>query len=373
MPVARSQSGRKLLDDLLGVEHEAHAARQRRLDVALAVLGEVDAEEPVEGDRLPEVGSDDPDRVQLGHTATLAPSAILAAVLAPHPARHLLRAKDLVDARYREPLDVKTLACAAKLSPAHFSREFRREFGESPHQYLLMRRLERAASLLRTTDRSVADICLTVGSAQRRLVHDELPPQVRHDADGVPRRPSAGRASRPHPDLRAARVGPPGDSTFGEDSRIAPDYGGLRIVRRQEDTMLKQLTHVNQWVHDQDEALAFYTEKLGLELRDDVTVPELGNFRWLTVGVPGQPEVSITLMAVPGPPVFDAETQAQLQALVAKGAAGGLFFQTDDVRGRTRSSRRAAWSSRRSRPSSPTASMPDFRDQSGNQIRMMQQ
>jgi AraC-like DNA-binding protein len=80
-----------------------------------------------------------------------------------HPARHLLRAKDLIDARYREPLDVKTLARAAKLSPAHFSREFRREFGESPHRYLLGRRLERAATLLRTTDRSVADICLTVG------------------------------------------------------------------------------------------------------------------------------------------------------------------------------------------------------------------
>jgi AraC-like DNA-binding protein len=80
-----------------------------------------------------------------------------------HPARHLLRAKDLADARYREPLDVKTLAQAARLSPAHFSREFRREFGESPHRYLLTRRLERAAALLRTTDRSVADICLTVG------------------------------------------------------------------------------------------------------------------------------------------------------------------------------------------------------------------
>lgn len=80
-----------------------------------------------------------------------------------HPARHLLRAKDLVDARYREPLDVEALARAAKLSRAHFSREFRREFGESPHQYLLMRRLERAAALLRNTDRSVADICLTVG------------------------------------------------------------------------------------------------------------------------------------------------------------------------------------------------------------------
>ena len=80
-----------------------------------------------------------------------------------HPARHLLRAKDLVDARYREPLDVAALARAARLSPAHFSREFKRAFGESPHRYLLNRRLERAASLLRTTDRPVVDICFTVG------------------------------------------------------------------------------------------------------------------------------------------------------------------------------------------------------------------
>lgn len=79
------------------------------------------------------------------------------------PARHLLRAKDLMDARYREPLDVAALARAARLSPAHFAREFRRTFGETPHQYLLTRRLERAASLLRGTDRSVAEICLDVG------------------------------------------------------------------------------------------------------------------------------------------------------------------------------------------------------------------
>jgi catechol 2,3-dioxygenase-like lactoylglutathione lyase family enzyme len=136
--------------------------------------------------------------------------------------------------------------------------------------------------------------------------------------------------------------------------------------------MLKQLTHVNQWVHDQDEALAFYTEKLGLELRDDVTVPELGNFRWLTVGVPGQPEVAITLMAVPGPPVFDAETQAQLQALVAKGAAGGLFFATDDVRGTYEELRERGVEFQQEPTEQPYGVDAGFRDPSGNQMRMVQ-
>src|SRR5215467_10626154 len=79
------------------------------------------------------------------------------------PARHLLRARDLADARYAEPLGVDDLAAAAGLSRAHFSRTFKQAFGESPHAYLLTRRLERAAALLRNTDRSVADICLSVG------------------------------------------------------------------------------------------------------------------------------------------------------------------------------------------------------------------
>lgn len=87
-----------------------------------------------------------------GHTAAVVPSA-----------RHLVRAKDLADARYFEPLTVADLARAARLSPAHFSREFRRTFGESPHQYLLTRRLERAAALLRNTDRPVIEICFAVG------------------------------------------------------------------------------------------------------------------------------------------------------------------------------------------------------------------
>lgn len=84
--------------------------------------------------------------------------------MASHPtARHLVRARDLADARFAEPLTVADLARSAGLSPAHFSREFRRAFGESPHVYLLTRRLERAAAMLRTTDHSVADICSEVG------------------------------------------------------------------------------------------------------------------------------------------------------------------------------------------------------------------
>ena len=136
--------------------------------------------------------------------------------------------------------------------------------------------------------------------------------------------------------------------------------------------MLKQLTTVQVWVHDQDEALAFYTEKLGLELRDDVTVPELGNFRWLTVGVPGQDDVAIVLMAVPGPPVFDEETRAQIRALVARGAATGLFFATDDVHGTYEELKGRGVEFQQEPTEQPYGVDAGFRDPSGNQMRMAQ-
>jgi AraC-like DNA-binding protein len=134
------------------------------------------------------------------------------------PARHLLRAKDLADARYREALDVPTLARAAHLSPAHFSREFRRAFGEAPHKYLLTRRLERAAALLRNTDRNVADICLAVGL---RSVGSFTTAFGR--AFGLS--PTAYRAAHPPASTRVqiptcvllAYARPP-SSTFGEDN-----------------------------------------------------------------------------------------------------------------------------------------------------------
>ena len=84
------------------------------------------------------------------------------------------------------------------------------------------------------------------------------------------------------------------------------------------------------WVHDQDAALAFYTQQVGLELREDVTLPEMGDFRWLTVGPVGQPDISIVLMAIPGEPMIDAETRDQIATLTAKGFAGTVFLETDD-------------------------------------------
>jgi AraC-like DNA-binding protein len=135
----------------------------------------------------------------------------------PPPARHLVRAKDLADARYAEPLRVDDLAAAAGLSRAHFSREFRRAFGESPHAYLLTRRLERAAALLRTTDRSVVDICLSVGLTSVGSFTTSF-----SRAFGVS--PTAYRRSFPPasalamiPGCVARAYGRPQHRTFGED------------------------------------------------------------------------------------------------------------------------------------------------------------
>jgi catechol 2,3-dioxygenase-like lactoylglutathione lyase family enzyme len=136
--------------------------------------------------------------------------------------------------------------------------------------------------------------------------------------------------------------------------------------------MLKQLANVQVWVHDQDEALAYYTEKLGLELREDVTVPEMGNFRWLSVGVPGQDDVAIVLMAIPGPPVFEEETRAQIQALLAKGASGGLFFTTDDVRGTYEELKGRGVEFTQEPTEQPYGIDAGLRDPSGNQFRMVE-
>ena len=129
---------------------------------------------------------------------------------------------------------------------------------------------------------------------------------------------------------------------------------------------------VQLWVHDQDDALAFYTKKLGLELRSDVTVPEMGNFRWLTVGPAGQPDIAIVLMAIPGPPVMDAQTVEQVRDLMAKGFAGTVFLTTEDCQASYEelSGRGIEFVEKpEQRPYGIDAA---FRDPSGNHIRLTQ-
>jgi catechol 2,3-dioxygenase-like lactoylglutathione lyase family enzyme len=131
-----------------------------------------------------------------------------------------------------------------------------------------------------------------------------------------------------------------------------------------------RIANTQVWVHDQDEALAFYTQKLGMEVRADVTLPEMGDFRWLTVGPAGQPDVAIVLMAIPGPPVMDAETAEQVRSLMAKGFAGTIFLTTDDCQ--------AAYEELRGRgvefveqpEERPYGIDSSFRDPSGNSIRL---
>jgi predicted enzyme related to lactoylglutathione lyase len=134
-----------------------------------------------------------------------------------------------------------------------------------------------------------------------------------------------------------------------------------------------KLANINVWVHDQNEALAFYTEKLGWEVRADVSLPEIPDFRWLTVGPPAQPDIAIVLMEVPGPPVFEEDTRQKVLDVMAKGAAAGLFLNTDDCH--------AAYEELKSRgvefseePSQrPYGIDAGFHDPSGNAFRLVQQ
>jgi catechol 2,3-dioxygenase-like lactoylglutathione lyase family enzyme len=126
------------------------------------------------------------------------------------------------------------------------------------------------------------------------------------------------------------------------------------------------------WVHDQDEALEFYTKKLGMEVRLDATLPELGGFRWLTVGPAGQPDVSIVLMAIPGPPLMDATTAEEVRGLMGKGFAGTVFLTTDDVHGDYEALRARGVEFSEEPEERPYGIDSGFRDPSGNSFRLTQ-
>ena len=124
------------------------------------------------------------------------------------------------------------------------------------------------------------------------------------------------------------------------------------------------------WVRDQDEALAFYTGKLGMEVRMDVTLAEMGNFRWLTVGPAGQPDVSIVLMPIPGPPMLDAETAEQVRSLMSKGYAGTIFLTTDDCRASYEDLKSRGVEFVETPEERPYGIDAGFRDPSGNHLRL---
>src|SRR5919199_3057493 len=133
-----------------------------------------------------------------------------------------------------------------------------------------------------------------------------------------------------------------------------------------------KLSTAQLWVHDQEEALAFYTQKLGMEVRADVTLPEMGDFRWLTVSPPGQEDFSIVLMAIPGPPVMDEQTAKQVRELMAKGFAGTVFLTTDDCRASYEELKARGVEFTEPPEERPYGIDAGLRDPSGNNIRLTQ-
>jgi uncharacterized glyoxalase superfamily protein PhnB len=129
---------------------------------------------------------------------------------------------------------------------------------------------------------------------------------------------------------------------------------------------------VQLWVHDQDEALKFWTEKVGFETRMDATLPELGDFRWLTVGPVGQPDISVVLMAIPGPPVMDAETAEEVRNLMGKGFAGTIFLTTEDCQASYEELKARGVEFVEEPEERPYGIDSSFRDPSGNNIRLTQ-
>ncbi len=133
-----------------------------------------------------------------------------------------------------------------------------------------------------------------------------------------------------------------------------------------------RLASAQLWVHDQDEALAFYTQKLGMEVRSDVTLPEMGNFRWLTVGPAGQDDVSIVLMEIPGEPVMSADTAEEVRTLMAKGFAGTVFLTTEDVQADYEELKARGVEFTEQPEQRPYGIDSGFRDPSGNSFRLTQ-
>ena len=278
---------------------------------------------------------------------------------------HLRRARDLIDRDYAKPLDVPAMARAALMSPAHFSRKFRAAYGETPYSYLMTRRIERAKALLRQ-GMSVTDACVTVGctslgsfSSRFTEIVGETPvavprprpprprgrPVVRDQGGDAPAAHAAPARSRSEQDRRSAR---PARCSYGRGMTVTVS------------TMFIP-------VHDPDDALGFYRDALGLEVRNDVAAD---GFRWVTVGTPGQ-DVDIVLSQPHG-----GRSQAEgdaLLTLVTQGSLQAAIFRADDLDA-TFEKVRASGAEVLQEPTSQPWGARDcaFRDPSGNLVRIAQ-
>jgi uncharacterized glyoxalase superfamily protein PhnB len=134
--------------------------------------------------------------------------------------------------------------------------------------------------------------------------------------------------------------------------------------------MAIKVTSAQLWVHDQEEALDFWTNKVGFEVRADISMPELGDFRWLTVGAPGQEDFAIALLAIPGPPVMDEDTKKQVEDLMSKGFSGSVFLNADDVQASYEELRGRGVEFTEAPSERPYGIDSEFRDPSGNTIRL---
>src|SRR4051794_4796461 len=146
----------------------------------------------------------------------------------------------------------------------------------------------------------------------------------------------------------------------------------LPTLPRRHTAMSVSIANVNVWVHDQDEALEFYTRKLGFEVRADVTLPEMGDFRWLAVGPAGQPGVALALMDIPGPPMFEHDTSQKLNDLLGRGVLGGIFLETEDCRATIEQFRERGVEIVEEPSERPYGIDAAIRDPSGNQLRVVQ-
>jgi predicted enzyme related to lactoylglutathione lyase len=133
-----------------------------------------------------------------------------------------------------------------------------------------------------------------------------------------------------------------------------------------------KVSNAQMWVYDQEESLAFYTEKLGWQVRSDVTLPEMGDFRWLTVSPPGQEDFEVVLMAIPGPPVFEEETVTMIREVVARGVASSIFLTTDDIYSDYEELKARGVEFVDAPEERPYGIDSGFRDPSGNHIRLTQ-